>query len=170
MGEATSTLNDIHKVASPCGTPTSEIREAMARTFACNRTRDELNLGADFKLEFDLHSMVTCTEEPVGAVCRWMIQEATGASETSREGRAFGKKMMKAYEELTGAYEKWCFNRRLARTTNNGFGWVVNGAEAGNAVALGCYASYPFVLRQQEQSQYKIIGDCYLDRIWKAKA
>lgn len=99
-----------------------EMREAMARTFACNRTGDGLNLGADFKLGFDLHSMVTCTEEPFEAVCRWMAQEATGASETSREGRAFGKKMMKAYEELTGVDEKWCFNRRFARTANNEFG------------------------------------------------
>ncbi|KAJ6784062.1 hypothetical protein PWT90_00349 [Aphanocladium album] len=164
MNEAAETLFDMHKVASPAGTPTPEVREAMARTFACNRTRDGSALGADFKLGFDLHSMITCTNETFESVCRWMIQEATGASETSREGRAFEKKMMKAYEEVIGAHQKFCFNRRFIRTADGNFGWVVNGTKVGDVIALFYGASYPFVLREQASGRYQIIGDCYLDQ------
>lgn len=161
--EMAATLRDIHNVASPSGVPTQEVREAMARTLACNRTRDGSKLGANFKLGFDLYSMITCTDDTMEAVCRWMVQDATGASETSREGRAFHKKMMKAFVELTGSFEKWCFNRRFIRTANNTFGWVPNGAEVGDIIAMFYGASYPFVLRGQGQGKYKIIGDCYLD-------
>ncbi|TQV91995.1 ankyrin and het domain-containing protein [Cordyceps javanica] len=161
--EARATLYDIYRVASPTGTPSQKVRESLARAFACNRTRDGSDLGADFMLGFDLHSMVASSNDTFEAVSRWMIQEATGASETSRVGRAFGKRMMKAFEEWTGSHEKWCFNRRFIRTTDS-LGWAVNGAKVGDVVALLYGGSYPFVLREQEQGKFTIVGDCYLDR------
>ncbi|OAA57293.1 Heterokaryon incompatibility [Cordyceps fumosorosea ARSEF 2679] len=163
MGEARAALLDIYGVASPGGAPTPEVREAMARTFACGRTREQAPLGPDFLLGFDLHGMVTCADETFEGACRWMVQEATGASETSREGRAFHKRMTRAYEQLAGSHERWCFNRRFARTTR-GLGWVVNGAQIGDVVVLLYGGNYPFVLREQGKDRYVMVGDCYLDQ------
>lgn len=167
--EARDSLYDVHRVASPSGTPSHDVREALARTFACNRKRDGSSLGEDFQRGFDFHTMVTCTDDTFETVYRWMINEFTGANEISREGRAFGKKIMKALEEVTGSHFRWCFNRRFIRTSNNDLGWTVNGAQVGDVIAVFYGASYPFVLREEE-GKYRIVGDCYIDQHMEGEA
>ncbi|TQS33893.1 hypothetical protein Golomagni_05748, partial [Golovinomyces magnicellulatus] len=168
--EARNTLYDIHRVASPLGKPTQDIRDRMARTFAFNRSRDGSAMNYEYHLGFNVHTMLTCADETVEGVYRYMIEEATECDEQSREGRAYRKRMTKAYEAFIGSHFKWSYNRRFLRTDKGSFGWGVNGVKAGDKVVVFLGCDYPFTLRAQDNGQYIIIGDCYIDQFMDGEA
>lgn len=168
--EAKNTLLDIYNIASPSATPTPEIRERIARTFAVNRKRDGSALDQDFVLGFHVHATLTCADTTVERVFRWITEEETGCDELSREGRLYQKRLRKAYSAFIGSHFRWCYTRRFLRTTEGSFAWGVNGIEVGDVIAVFYGGSYPFVLREQVNGQYRIIGDCYLEQFMDGEA
>lgn len=162
--EARKTLYDIHNVASPTGKPTQDVRTAMARTFACNRSRDGSKIDEDSLLGFNVHTMITCADETVEGIFRWIVEEATGEEETTERGAAYKARAMKAYQAFSGPHFRWCYNRRFFRAEDGNLGWAVNGTKVGDVIALFYGADYPFILREDENGQYNIVGDCYFDQ------
>ena len=168
--EARKTLYDIHNVASPTGKPTQDVRTAMARTFACNRSRDGSELDEDSLLGFDVHTMITCADETFEGIFRWLVEEATGEDESTERGAAYKTRAMKAYQAFSGPHFRWCYNRRFFRAEDGNLGWAVNGTEIGDVIALFYGADYPFILREGENGQYRIVGeglgDAYTERVF----
>jgi hypothetical protein len=63
---------------------------------------------------------------------------------------------------MMGAQSRWCYRRRFYRSGSGRYGWAVHGARNGDAVVLFYGCDYPFILRDEGNGTYRIIGDCYI--------
>lgn len=167
--EAKNTLLDIYNIASPSATPTPEIRERIAN-ICCKPEegwigdRSRLCAWVPRPRHVDLRGHDSGESIPLDH------RRGNGCDELSREGRLYQKRLRKAYSAFMGSHFRWCYNRRFPRTTEGSFAWGVNGVEVGDVIAVFYGGNYPFILREQDNGQYRIIGDCYLEQFMDGEA
>ncbi|KAK5997020.1 hypothetical protein PT974_02369 [Cladobotryum mycophilum] len=159
-------LENIIAMASPESPLTLATTKTLARTFMCNSTPEGqrpddfcLSLGWDVFYHYNLLEL--SPEAAHKAAADNWIDRYYDIDNESLE-KYYGN-IQRAFAEFTRSYGRWPYNRRFFKTASGHFGWAVNGVQPGDVVSVLFGGSYPFVLREQADGKYKIMGDCYLD-------
>ena len=61
-------------------------------------------------------------------------------------------------------------DRQFFKTTGNRLGWVSRRAQKGDVVCVLYGGAIPFVLRQMEDGDWRMIGECYVDGLMQGEA
>ena len=151
---------------------TPQTWENLWRTFMCNRTRENDVPSDDCASGFDVHLKLVIQD---GGGPLQVLQELTqhqisqhGLSSEEAEDFYVSRKM--AWETLQGANSKWCYHRRFFRSEEGRFGWIADGGQPGDVIAMFYGGDYPFVLRPGQDGEYRILGDCYLHGMMEGEA
>jgi hypothetical protein len=155
-------FRNIVDIAYPEKIATPQTSEALWRTFMCNRTRDN-EVPGDCSKGLDMFLRVAIFHETISQ----MLQERT-AHQVSHHGllweesTTYYQEERRIFEEFSGAYWKWCHNRRFFRSDAGRYGWTVDGTEPGDLVVMFYGTAYPFVVREDVVDGFRILGDCYI--------
>lgn len=175
--DETDTRRSVTSIANIALKPAAEVTvaehqaqlQSLARTFMCNRTRENELPSGEFAKGLEL-LIALCEddgEESLRSLVREQVKHQVNClnAMTLEEGLAYAERLEEGYWMVQGSFSKWCYNRRFFVTEKGRYGWGVEAVQPGDIVAILYGGDYPFVLREDgiETGKYRIMGDGYLN-------
>ncbi|KAK0665478.1 heterokaryon incompatibility protein-domain-containing protein [Cercophora samala] len=174
--DETDTRRSVTSIAKMALKPAAEVTaaehqaqlESLARTFMCNRTREnELPSGEFVKGLELLIALCEDDSEWLSSLVKDQVTHQVNCLQamTLEEGRAYAERLDEGYWMVQGSFSKWCYNRRFFVTEQGRYGWGVEAVQPGDIVVVLYGGDYPFVLREDGigEGKYRIVGDGYLN-------
>ncbi|KAL7940598.1 heterokaryon incompatibility protein domain-containing protein [Trichoderma barbatum] len=156
-------LQNILDIAASGPIPASQSREALARTFMCNRTLEDKVSDSSCCLGLDALISHTMFNESIESCLRRIVDHLNqhGAPNGENVEESYDT-VKRSFETFLASYTRWTYNRRFFRTDLGNYGWGIHGIQPGDVVSVFWGGDYPFILREIEDGRFKIIGDCFL--------
>ena len=94
------------------------------------------------------------------------FQMISNSSRTEEDIRS----VEKDFHAIFAIYRRWLYRLNFCCTFYDRFAWVPESSEVGDKICIIQGAKVPFVLRQQGNGKYSLLGECWVEGVMRGEA